>query len=161
MTAEEKGTERELHRRFAVELFNRTWDLLDKEDRTPEEADTMVHAAHASRFHWGEIGTPLEFARGEWQISRVYAVLSRPQAALHHAQRSLDLCQANEIGDFDLAFAYEALARAYAIAGDVDKSGEYIELAMHAAEQIEDAGNQEYLEGELLTVSGCAESCSL
>ena len=161
MTAKEVNAEQELHRKFAVDLFNRTWDLLDKEERTPEEADTMVHAAHASRYHWGEIGTALEFARGEWQISRVYAVLNRPQAALYHAQRSLDLCQANEIGDFDLAFAYEALARAYAIAGDGAVSGEYIELAMRAAEEIEDAGNREYLEGELLTVSGCADSCTL
>jgi len=161
MTTDDKVAEQELHRKFAVDLFNRTWDLLDKEDRTPEEADTMIHAAHASRFHWGEIGTPLEFERGEWQIARVYAVLNRPQAALYHAQRCLDLCRANEIGDFDLAFAYEALARAYAVAGDSAKSGEYIELAMQAAEQIEDAGSREYLEGELMTVSGCADSCSL
>jgi hypothetical protein len=161
MTTNDKKTEQEYHRKFAVDLFNRTWDLLDKEDRTPEEADTMIHAAHASRFHWGEIGTPLEYARGEWQISRVYASLNRPHAALYHAQRSLDLCRANEIGDFDLAFAYEALARAYAIAGELAKSGETIELAMRAAEQIEDAGNREYLEGELATVPGCAGSCSL
>jgi tetratricopeptide (TPR) repeat protein len=160
MTAD-KRTEQELHRKFAVDLFNLTWDLLDKEDRTLEEADAMIHAAHASRYHWGEIGTPLEFARGEWQISRVYAVLNHSQAALHHAQRCLDICRANEIGDLDLAFAYEALARAYAVAGDAAQSGEYIELAMRAAEQIEDAGNREYLEGELMTVSGCADSCSL
>ncbi|MEM2102674.1 MAG: hypothetical protein QXM22_04095 [Candidatus Bathyarchaeia archaeon] len=38
---------------------------IDKKDRTREEDDKMVHAAHASRFHWGEIGTPLEFERGE------------------------------------------------------------------------------------------------
>jgi hypothetical protein len=161
MATDIKNTEQELHRKFAVDLFNRAWDLLDQEDRTPEEADTMIHAAHASRFHWGEIGTPLEYARGEWQISRVYAVLDRPQAALYHAQRCLDLCQANEIGDFDLAFAYEALARAYAVAGDMAKSGDYTELAVQAAKQIEDAGNREYFESELATVSDCADSCSL
>ena len=151
----------DLDKKLAVDLFNQTWDLLDKTDRTPEEVDTMIHAAHASRYHWGEVGTPLEFARGEWQISRVYAVLNRPEPALYHARRCLDLCQANEIGDFDLAFAYEALARAYATAGELDKSGEYIELAMQAAEQIEDKDNREYFESELLTVSGCADSCSL
>jgi hypothetical protein len=160
MTAESNQTD-ELHRKFAVDLFNQTWDLLDKEDRTPKEADTMIHAAHASRYHWGEIGTPLEFERGEWQISRVYAVLGHPEAALYHAQRCLDLCQANEIRDFDLAFAFEALARAYAVAGELAKSGEYIELAMKAAEAIEDQGNREYLEGELMTISGCEESCTL
>ena len=160
MTAEPNQAH-ELHKKFAVDLFNQTWRLLDKEDRTPKEADTMIHAAHASRYHWGEIGTPLELERGEWQISRVYAVLGHPQAALYHAQRCLDLCQANEIRAFDLAFAYEALARAYAASGEMAKSGDYIELALQAAEEIEDQGNREYLEGELMTISGCAESCTL
>jgi hypothetical protein len=160
MTTENKQAY-DLHKKFAVDLFNQTWDLLDKEGRTQEEADKMIHAAHASRYHWGEIGTPLEFERGEWQISRVYSVLQHPEAALYHAQRCLDLCLASEIRDFDLAFAYEALARAHAIAGESAKSGEYIELAMKAAEEIEDKGNREYLEGELLTISGCADSCTL
>ena len=94
MTEEKKATGQELHKKFAVELFNQVWDLLEKEDRSVEEDDRMVHAAHASRFHWGEIGTPLEFERGEWQVSRVYAVLKRPHGALYHGQRCLeDKCQ--------------------------------------------------------------------
>jgi len=153
MTSEHKATEQESHRKFAVDLFNLVWDLLDKGERTKEEDDRMLHAAHASRFHWGEIGTPLEFERGEWQISRVYAVLNRPQAAIYHAQRCLDICTANQIGDFDIAFAYEALARAYAIAGESEKSREYIRLAEQAGEQIEDEGNREYFLSELGTVS--------
>jgi hypothetical protein len=40
------------HRELAIDVFNRVWGLLDKTDRTVEEDDTMVHAAHASRDHW-------------------------------------------------------------------------------------------------------------
>jgi hypothetical protein len=141
------------HKQFAVELFNLTWDLLDKQDRTADEDDKMIHAAHASRFHWGEIGTPLEFERGEWQISRVYSVLNRPEGALYHAQRCLATCQENDIGDFDIAFAYEAMARAYAVAGDAAKSKEYVALGEQASEQIEDKDNREYYDGELKGVS--------
>jgi hypothetical protein len=160
MTTEEDRAQ-ERHRTYAVELFNLTWELLDQAERTPEQDDKMIHAAHASRHHWGEIGTPLELERGEWQISRVYAVLQRPEAALYHAQRCLDLCQANGIGDFDLAFAYEALARAYAVAGEGTKSGAYVELATKAADEIAAEDNRAYLESELLTLSGCANSCTL
>jgi hypothetical protein len=152
MSAEDEATEQELHKKFAVDLFNLVWDLLDKEERTREEDDRMLHAAHASRFHWGEIGTPLQFERGEWQISRVYAVLNRPQAAIYHAQRCLDICTANQIGDFDIAFAYEALARAYAIAGESEKSREYARLAEQAAEQIEGGDDRDYFMSELATV---------
>ena len=47
------------HRQFAVKLFNRVWELMDLPERGPEEVDEMIHSAHASRYHWGEIGTRL------------------------------------------------------------------------------------------------------
>jgi hypothetical protein len=153
MPTQETATEQETHREFAVDLFNLTWDLLDKTGRSADENDKMIHAAHASRFHWGEAGTPLEFERGEWQISRVYSVLGRPEPALYHAQRCLAICEENDIGDFDIAFAYEAMARAYAVAGDAAKSKEYITLGEQASEQIEDKDNREYYDGELKRVS--------
>ena len=106
-------------RLLAAQLFNETWRRLEHERRTRPDDDRMIHAAHASRYHWGQVpaATPAHLARGEWLISRVYSVLGRTEPALHHAQRVLDLCQENSIGDFDLAFAYEALARAHAVAG--------------------------------------------
>ena len=152
MTEEKKYTENEAHKKFAVDLFNLTWSLLDKKDRTKEEDDKMVHAAHASRFHWGEIGTPLHFERGEWQISRVYAILNRPQPALYHAQRCLEICTANNFGDFDIAFAYEAMARAYAIAGQSAEREKYLKLAQQAGEQIKQKEDKDYFSAELGTV---------
>ena len=107
-------------RLLAAQLFNETWRLMELEGRSRDDDDRMIHTAHASRYHWGQApgSTPANLARGEWQISRVYAVLGRPEPALHHARRVLDRCQENGIGDWDLAFACEALARAHAVAGD-------------------------------------------
>ena len=45
----------------------------------------MIHAAHASRHHWAAVGTGVNLARGEWQISRVYVTLGRGEPALFHA----------------------------------------------------------------------------
>ena len=154
MSTEVKPEDYDIHRKYAVSLFNYVWSLLDKPERTVEEDDTMVHAAHASRYHWGQIGTPLEFARGEWQIARVYAVLGRPQPALYHARRCLELCQANHIGDFDLAFAYEALARAYAAAGEVESCQANLRLAQAAGAEIADKEDRDYFFTELKTAGG-------
>ncbi len=140
------------HRKFAVDCFNGTWDLLDKTDRTKKDTFKMIHMAHASRFHWGEIGTPLEFARGDWQISRVYAVLGRGEAAYIYGESSLNLCLENEIGDFDLAFAYEALARASAVLGDDEKLTKFKQLGQEAGETIADQGNKDYFFGELNSI---------
>ncbi len=136
MTDEQKYSLEECHKKFAVDSFNLVWSLLDKKDRTKQEDDKMVHAAHASRFHWGEIGTVVEFERGEWQVSRVYSVLNRPQGALYHAKRCLEICERNNIGDFDIAFAYEAMARANAALGEKSECEKYIKLAKEAGEKI-------------------------
>ncbi len=149
----EKEPSREEHRKLAISLFNLTWNLLDKKDRNREESDKMIHAAHASRYHWGEIGTPLEFERGEWQISRVYSVLERSEPALYHAKRCLDICKENNIGDFDIAFAYEAIARAHSIAGDKTECNKHLQLAKEAGKIIKKKEDKDYFSSELMTIN--------
>jgi hypothetical protein len=149
---EEHYTENEFHKKMAVDLFNLVWSLMDKKERTTEENDRMVHAAHASRYHWGEIGTSVEFERGEWQISRVYSVLNRPNAALYHGKRCLEICFENNIKDFDVAFAHEAVARAYALLGEKGERETHIALAREAGEQITDEGDRTYFFSELETI---------
>ncbi len=149
---DEKLTEKEFHEKIAKQAFNHTWDLLDKQNRTLEEDLEMIHSAHASRFLWGKIGKPLHFERGEWQISRVYSVLKESNSALLHAQRCLDICKTNNIGDFDLAFAYEALARAYSVAGNKIEKDNYLKLAKEAGEKIEKDDDKKYFFSELETI---------
>ncbi len=149
MTEEQK----KIHHKLAVDCFNSTWGLLDKKDRTPEDDADLIHTAHASRYHWGQIGTPLEFQRGEWQISRVYSVLSHGEAALYHAKICHDICTKNGIDDFDMAFACEAMARAHSVLGNNIKKDIFIEMTKSASEKIADPGNKEYLLGELGSIS--------
>ena len=139
-------------RRLAVGLFNHVWTLMETTDRTPEQTDEMIHAAHASRYHWGNVGDASNRARGEWQVSRVYAVLGRGEPALWHAKRCLEICRANGIGDWDLAFAYEALARASRVAGDLAGREHYLAEAHEAAKSIKEDEDRQLLEADLATV---------
>ncbi len=143
----------EWHRKQAIENFNTTWDYIDKKDRTQEDNINMIHTTHASRFHWGKIGTPLNFARGEWQISRVYSLLGMSESALYHAKLSLELCLKNDIKDFDLAFGYEAVARAYMVAKDEEQMKKHIILAKEASENIEKEEDKKYFLSELDSIS--------
>ena len=74
--------------------FNRVWELLELPERTSEETDEMIHAAHVSCYVWSQVGQPANVARGEWQCARVYATLGRPEPALWHAKRCLELNEA-------------------------------------------------------------------
>jgi DNA-binding transcriptional MerR regulator len=144
----------EARRRLAADCFNKTWTLMEKSDRTPEEDDEMLHCAHASRYHWGEIGTAANRARGEWQCSRVYTVLGRAEPALHHARRCLAVCEAEPgaLEDWDLPFAYEALARAHMVAGDAAETARCLERARSLGSAIVDDDDRALLEADLATI---------
>src|SRR2546427_2767137 len=129
----------------------RVWRLLEKK-RTPAEDDRMIHAAHASRYHWGEVGTPVNLAIGEWQISHVYAVLDRPEPATYHAVRSLAMCKENGIDDFPLAFAYEALARADAVAGRKRDLRRHLAFAREVGSKIKDKEDRDLLFRDLKSI---------
>jgi hypothetical protein len=154
---EDAGTplSHEQRRQLAVDLFNHVWTLIELPDRTPEQDDEMIHAAHASRYHWSEVGTRANIGRGEWQVSRVYVILGRSEPALHHAHRCLAYVeQGDGIEDWDLPFAYEALARAQAIAGDPGESLRYETLARDTGEGIADDEDRAHLFSELATLPG-------
>jgi hypothetical protein len=51
MTEDKKYTDKEAHKKFAVDCFNLVWSLMEKKDRAKEDDYTMMHAVHASRFH--------------------------------------------------------------------------------------------------------------
>ncbi|MFN2471191.1 MAG: hypothetical protein ABR583_09440 [Gaiellaceae bacterium] len=99
------------------------------------------------------VGTTVHLARGEWQISRVYATLGRSEPALWHARRCLELIEAApEAEDWDLPFAYEALARAHGVAQAKAEASHFARLAQEAGERIADPEDRELLLADLETL---------
>ena len=155
-TASTESTELDpaTRRKLAADLFNHTWTLLERSDRTPEQVDEMIHCAHASRYHWGEVPDheTVHLARGEWQCSRVYAVLGRPEPALWHARRCLEINEAAGNADWDIASAFEAMARAYSTAGDLAETAAWKAKAVAALDAVADPDDREIIEGDIATL---------
>lgn len=145
----ELAQERAADRAQAVALFNHAWSLLDLPERTPAEDFDLVHCTHASRWHWGRAGGPQEWAIGEWQCARAYAVLGRPEPALVHAQRCLDLCEEHQLDGFIVASAHEALARAHLVHGDLNAARIERDLAADLAGRLDDLEDRAVVEGDL------------
>ncbi|HVP22984.1 MAG TPA: tetratricopeptide repeat protein [Conexivisphaerales archaeon] len=120
-------TERRFHRRAAVSCFNGAWDLLDKK-RSAAEDKEMLELAHASRYHWGLVGEPRNWAVSDWQISRVYAAVGQPELSLMFAESCLEICEEKGLSDI-LHTADEAMARAYAASGDFVSAKRYLREA--------------------------------
>jgi len=142
-------TLKEFQKEQAINCFNETWDYIDKANRTDEDDLNMIHCAHTSRYLWGQVGEPLNFERGEWQLSKVYATLNKGQQALYHASACLKICEEHHIEDFDIVFAYEAMANAYNLLGDNEQLEHYKKRAYDALPKIEDEGNRNYAQSEL------------
>jgi DNA-binding transcriptional MerR regulator len=149
-----EALDRETERRLAADCFNKTWTLMEKQGRTLEEDDEMVHCTHASSYHWYQVGTAANRARGEWQCSRVYAILGRAEPALHHARRCLELVEASpaEMEEFDLPAAYEALARAHSVAGEPGEARRYVELGREVTAKIVDEDDRRLMEADFATI---------
>jgi hypothetical protein len=151
MSEEKEYTLEEAHLIFAKQINGRVWELLGKSPRRESESQEMIHAAHASLFHWLQVGTPVHHQRGEWLISRVYTILGYKHAALRHAKRCLDLTETHEeiLEDFDLAYAYEGMARALALTGNEGVSRKWMEQARGAGEEIENDESRNLFFGDL------------
>jgi len=149
MAEEQKMSLSEFHKKMATETHNAIWPMLDKVNPTSQELEDAVHMAHASRFHWSKVGQPINLARADYIISRVCSAMGRPEPAIYHAMRCLEITQQTDIGDWDLAFAYESLTHAYATAGDRQQYENYLRMTKDAIAAIRDDEDKRTVQAEL------------
>ena len=151
MSDQELLTIQDAHAHFARTFNGRVWTLLEMNERSLEQDEEMIHAAHGSLYHWLHAGTAANHQRGMWLISRVFAVLGEPARAKRYAERCITLTEQNpdDMQDFDWAFAYEAMARALALMGDAQPAATWLARARQAGERIQDPKDREIFEGDL------------
>jgi hypothetical protein len=142
------------HRYFSVACFNRAWDLINKQDRSPEEDEEMLRLSMASLYHWGQRMdvTERNLSVGYWQLSRIYTILRRADDARDFGQRCLEVSQAEDMPPIYLGYAYEALARAESLAGERAKMKAYFSMAQEAAESVTDLEDHNQLLSDLETI---------
>jgi hypothetical protein len=142
------------HKHFASDCFNETWRLLDKVVLTPEEVETMIDLAHASRMHWRyrPDGTARTDSVSAWLLSRVYAVAGRSEEALRYGIEALDIARTGDAGDFYVGFGHEAVARAATAIGDAETAQIHVEAARKLLDSMDDPENRTALASDLGTI---------
>ena len=137
------------HEYFAARCFNQAWDLIDKQERTPQDDLLMVALNQASIYHWLERSDcdDSRLSVGYWQASRIQAVLGNAIEARRHAETCLSF--SDELPPFYLGYAYEALARAATLAGDAGAGAAHLARAHELALQVENEEERDALLGDL------------
>ena len=144
--------DKDLERKLAAHLFNETWRLIEKPDRTAEENILMIHSAHASRYHWQSVGDSSHKAIGEWQISRVYSLLRLSDPALYHARVCLEICETQSFSPFLTGCAHEAMARALSF-NDKTSARLHHQMASELAMLVQDPEDRGILESDLKSLA--------
>ncbi len=147
----------EQHRRQAIDANNGTWDWLGKPagERTTSDDEAMTASAYSALHHWRRAArsTPVNEARAQWLVARVWAARGNGALALEHADRCAAVVTAEGLADFDLAYAHEARARALACLGRRDEAR--AELLLARAVPIADDEDRALVESDLADAESC------
>ncbi|SDR18520.1 hypothetical protein [Pseudovibrio sp. Tun.PSC04-5.I4] len=139
------------HRSIAIELNQRAWSLLEKQDRTHEDNDELLHVAHASLWHWLQAGTKKNHQRGLWLVGRIHVLQGNGEAAMRYAEKTMELTETNkeDMAEYDHAYAHELLARATLLAGDQSKAAALYERAARLGQLIDGEQNRKIFFSDL------------
>ena len=123
------------HKRFAAQANNRAWELSVLE-RTAEQDQEMLDAAHASAWHWSVIGTELNRMRSTMLLAEVHALLGFGASALRYAEQMRTYFVSRETADWELAFTHVIHAHAASTAGAIEAHRIAYEKALVAIKAI-------------------------
>lgn len=140
------------HRSFAVAAFNAAWQLVDSPQRSAADDRQMLTLAFASRWHWGEVGTPENKVIADWQVGHVASLVGNAPLALEFARAAYDAARADDLPDWLRASTAEGLARAHACAGDRTSYETCAAEARQLVEQLDDEEDRELILGQLATI---------
>jgi hypothetical protein len=137
---------------LATQLFNRCWELLEQDERTEDDNVELLTAALTSRFHWLSGGGPEQWAVSDWMVARAAGATGSPDTALRFALRAYEAARALASPDWLVASGAEGVARAYAVAGNVEEFTNWSALASRLVEVIVDPEDRQLIESQLADI---------
>ncbi len=142
------------HAYFAKHCFNKTWDMIDRPERSESEEDEMLQLCLASLWHWTqrEDCTITNLSIGYWQAARVFALLRQADNARRYANLSLEAASKEGVEPFYRGYAHEALARAEMVAGNVPGMEEHRARAEQIAATLPNSEEKQQLTQDLSTI---------
>jgi uncharacterized protein YndB with AHSA1/START domain len=113
LTEEPEPDEGAWHRIQGIAATNEALELLAQE-RGDVADERLLRLAYAAAYHWERAAgrTTANEARAAYLVSRALTATGQPERGLVSADRCLTLCAEHGLTDFDLAYSYEARARA-------------------------------------------------
>jgi hypothetical protein len=151
----EKPTPEEValwQRRLASQANNRAWTLAEMLQRSPEEDEEMLQAAHAAMYFWNIVGNPSNHAHAAELLAHVYALLKLPGPAAHYLSKALPHFTQHDRAPGELAFAHAVAANVASAEGNAAAHAKHYSEAKAAATRITDPQTREMFAATLRVV---------
>lgn len=142
MPRPDDDTIKRMHRWFAVECNNTSWDLSERDTWTEEDERSFLAAAYASAFHWEQVGEPINRARSDMLLAHTHAQLGDGKRALYYARAAVSLLETAGATGWDHAFAHLVCAFAAGVSGNRDLMATEWEIVEAQGNKINDASDR-------------------
>lgn len=136
-------------RRLASQANNRAWSLTENPDRTPEEDEEMLHAAHAAMYFWTIVGDRNNKAHAAQLVAHVYARLGLPGPASHYFAKSEPVFFADSAEPWEKALAHAVAASVAAARQDAPAHLAHYRKAVERVAALPDPEERSILEATL------------
>jgi hypothetical protein len=123
------------HRKFGAMGNNRAW-ALSVSSRSDAEDQEMLSAAHASAWHWSQVGTELNRMRAVTLLAEVHALRGFGRSAWAYAEQVQEYFLRVGAEPWETALVHVVHAHAASVAGEIAAHRRSYELAAVAVPAI-------------------------
>jgi hypothetical protein len=139
-------------KRLASQANNRAWALAEALNRSPEEGEEMLQAAHAAMYFWKIVGNAGNHAHAAQLLAHVYALLKLPRPAVHYLSKSLPYFMQSDCAPGELAFAHAVAANVACAEGNADEHARHYSLAQAFNAQVANPKEREIFSATLRVI---------
>lgn len=138
--------------RLAAQANNRAWQLSESLNRSPQEDEEMLQAAHASMYFWKLVGTAGNRAHAAQLVAHVYALLKLPGPAKHYLAQSEPFFLGRDCEPWEKACALAVKASVAAASGQSEVHASSYGEAARSIAALPDPEDREILHATLHVV---------
>ncbi len=133
------------HRWFAIELNNRSWDLVEANSCSTGELVELIDSAHASCLHWRQIGQPIHQIRSQTLLVMAHVKAGLGQTGVWYADKLLANFSITPEGitPFDSALVHAAVAAACQLVKDTTQATQHYKLATEFADKLTESAERD------------------
>ena len=139
-------------RRLASQANNRAWALAESLERTADQDEEMLQAAHAAMYFWKLVGNPSNRAHAALLVAHVYALNNLPSPAKHYLMQCQSVFLNHDCEAWERAFAHAISANVAAAAQETAEHVHHYQEAERLIASLQDEEDRKILRATMRVI---------